>query len=678
MNDHQQRYLVVSFRRIDELLGEAGHILATADSASPFAQYTQDSSPVQRKVSDDYIQDVGRVMARVMADLKLPRPAPVCGALWAAQTRVIMARVATAEIRPKSLRGYGPLSETDSQLVDDIVAELDAALERLLSYLAQGSDAGLPARLRKLEQTRDEAPLLRELERIITTHGLVALRATLSVLLDRMESDDFEIGVFGRVSSGKSSLLNHLLGAAVLPVGVTPVTAVPTRIRFGERTQAMIELAQSSPLTVDLARLAEFSTEQHNPGNQQHVTRIVVEVQAARLRRGITWVDTPGLGSLASGGAAETTAYLPRCDLGLVLVDAGATLTQEDQVLVQMLLHSGVSVMVLVSKADLLESPDRQRFVDYVRQQLAAQFGQAPPVYPVSVMGAAADLCDAWFEQALQPLLSAHREQAAASLKRKIGLLREAVSRTLEARLNGVSPSAATASDHAVAPVIAALRAGDGLCAATQHAVETLAEELPRLAEVIIEAVAIEVVARWRQKRTEPGVAAACGPIIQQTVTAHAAKILHGLEALRQQLEAALRHGQQILGEVTIDGEPLPTPSGMPLMDAMAATRGLDFHAPGLLSMLPAPWRLRLVRTRLHRQWRGALGESLDHYHRSLRQWLLPALSELRAAFQAHAAPLITQLDARTIAPGRDPAPEIEADLLRLRELGPAANSPPS
>ena len=67
MNDHQQRYLVVSFRRIDQLLDEAGHILATADSTSPFAQYTQDSSPVQRKVVDDYIQDVGRVMARSLS-----------------------------------------------------------------------------------------------------------------------------------------------------------------------------------------------------------------------------------------------------------------------------------------------------------------------------------------------------------------------------------------------------------------------------------------------------------------------------------------------------------------------------------------------------------------------------------------------------------------------------------
>jgi hypothetical protein len=332
--------------------------------------------------------------------------------------------------------------------------------------------------------------------------------------------------------------------------------------------------------------------------------------------------------------------------------------------------------MVLVSKADLLKPQDRQRFVDYVQQQLAAQFGMAPPVHPVSVMGADSAMCDAWFEQALQPVLLAHREQAAVSLKRKVGLLRGAVSKTLEGRLSGPPRSATTASDRAAAAAITALRAGDGLCAATQHAVDTLADELPRLAEAMIEAAATEVVALWRKKQTEPRFAAACGMIVRQMNVAHTGKVLHLLEELRQQLEATLRQSQQTSGEVAIDGESLPPPSGMPLIDATAAIRGLDFHPSGMLLILPAPLRLHVIRKRLQRQWRIALGDCLDNYRRSLRQWLRQALSALRAAFEAHAAPLMTQLETRTIAPVSDNLREMEADLLRLRELGTAADSP--
>jgi predicted GTPase len=64
--------------------------------------------------------------------------------------------------------------------------------------------------------------LLTEVEqlcRIITTHGLIEYREALGFIIDRIENNVFEIGVFGRVSSGKSSLLNYLLGIDYLPVG---------------------------------------------------------------------------------------------------------------------------------------------------------------------------------------------------------------------------------------------------------------------------------------------------------------------------------------------------------------------------------------------------------------------------------------------------------------------------
>lgn len=434
MNESHKRHLVVTLGYIDQVLREAEQILATAGSASPFARYTQDSSPLQRKVIGDSIDHLGQVMAHIMADLDLPHPAPICGALWAAQTQVSGARIAVAELRPKTMRGYGTLSTEDIERIDAIVAKLDAQLEALMSYITQGSDADFQTRLKKLEQTHGEVPLLRELERIITAHGLMGLRGTLSALLDRLEDDNFEIGVFGRVSSGKSSLLNHLFGATVLPVGVTPVTALPASIRCGTNTRATIEFARSPPITVSLDQLAEYCSEEKNPGNQKRVKNIIIEVQTQRLPQGMTWVDTPGLGALEGDAATETEHYLPRCDLGLVLVDAGSTLTQEDLVLVQKLLHSGADVMVLVSKADLLSPSDRQRFVDYVRQQLATQFGTAPPVSPVSIIGDTTNLCDLWFDQTLQPLLLTHRAQAAASMKRKAGLLREAVTQTLRAK----------------------------------------------------------------------------------------------------------------------------------------------------------------------------------------------------------------------------------------------------
>lgn len=44
--------------------------------------------------------------------------------------------------------------------------------------------------------------------------------------------------VVGEAKRGKSMLVNALLGHAVLPAGVTPLTAVTTTVRYGDEPQA--------------------------------------------------------------------------------------------------------------------------------------------------------------------------------------------------------------------------------------------------------------------------------------------------------------------------------------------------------------------------------------------------------------------------------------------------------
>jgi GTP-binding protein EngB required for normal cell division len=435
VNENHHRHLVISFQYIDKLLSDAERIVTSAGSTSPFQEYSPDSTPVQRRVIQDYVTRVREAMERILDEQKIPRRPPVCGTLWAARGQVTFAEIAVAEIEPRHMTGYGPLSPADNATLEGIVSELNRLLNRIGKLLEQGSLADLQARLNRLERMSNEIPLLRELERIVTGHGLVEIRNALSLLLDRLDNSAFEIGVFGRVSSGKSSLLNHLLDGEVLPAGVTPVTAVPIRVSFGPKPQARIEFAESKPEIIELSRLAEFSSEQQNPSNQKHVTRISVEMPAKRLQQGVTFVDTPGLGSLATAGAEETVAYLPRCDLGIVLLDAGSALSQEDLVTIQALYRGGATAMVLVSKADLLGPPDRQRTVDYIHQQLGSQLGLNLPVRLVSVMGADRALCEEWIREDLMPLLDKHRELASVSIKRKAGVLREAILMALRSRL---------------------------------------------------------------------------------------------------------------------------------------------------------------------------------------------------------------------------------------------------
>ena len=435
LSEHHQRHVRTTFRYIDKLLSEAEHTMADAGSPSPFRMHSDDTTPIQRKVTHDYILRIREAMRRVMEELNIPPSEPHSGAVWAAAINLMFCSISLNELTPERMHAYGPLSPEAADRLDRIRAELDGLVAKLRNYLGKGAGGDLQQRLQQLGKTGDEIHLLSEIEKIVTAHGLVEFRGTLSMLLDRMESAAFEVGVFGRVSSGKSSLLNYILQTDVLPIGVTPVTAIPTRISHGPVAEAGIEFAEAQPQIIPLSELPEFATEQKNPGNKKHVTRIFVKLPSDRLAEGVTFVDTPGLGSLAVAGAEETIAYLPRCDLGIVLIDASAGLTPDDLIVVQALYQAGASAMVLISKSDLFSAADREQMIAYVKANLRSELRVEPSVHAVSVFGAEATLCDAWFEGELRPFLAQHHELAITSQKRKIGALREAVIGALERRL---------------------------------------------------------------------------------------------------------------------------------------------------------------------------------------------------------------------------------------------------
>src|SRR6266542_598448 len=486
-SEHHQRHVRTTFQYIDKLLSEAEHTMIDAGSASPFRRHSDDTTPIQRKVTHDYIVRIREAMQRVMEELHVPPPEPHSGAVWAAAINLMYCSISLNELTPGRMRAYGPLSPEAADRLDGIRAELDGLVAKLRTYLGKGAGGDLQHRLQQLGRTGNEIRLLSEIERVITAHGLVEFRDTLTMLLDRMESAAFEVGVFGRVSSGKSSLLNYILQTDVLPIGVTPVTAIPTRISHGPVAEAGIEFAAAQPRIVSSSELPDVATAQKNPGNQKHVTRIFVKLPSDRLAEGVTFVDTPGLGSLAVAGAEETIAYLPRCDLGIVLIDASAGLTPDDLIVVQALYQAGASAMLLISKADLFSAPDRERMIAYVKANLRSELRIEPSVHAVSVSGADAALCDAWFESELRPFLAHHHELAIASQKRKIGALRQAVIGALGRRLQvgsqAVSEKNATPPEKATE----ALRNGNRILERAQGESFFLTRKIAKMHRAIID-----------------------------------------------------------------------------------------------------------------------------------------------------------------------------------------------
>lgn len=651
LNENHKRRLRVNCQEIDRLLAEIETILNASASKSPFPTYRDDLSPVQRKVVQDYIARIRAQMVRVLEGQHIELPMSTVGAIHAIQANLIAANIAITELKPKYMRGYGTLSELATVEFNGIAGELHGLVTKLSLYLTQELGQDFQGRLERLEQISDEIELLKRLERTIANHGLVEFRSILSTILERLEDPRFEIALFGRVSSGKSSLLNYLLHQELLPVGVNPITALPTRIVYGTIPRLIVQFADQKVKTFEVGQLAEFVSEQQNPANFKHVARLVVELPSARLKNGLVFVDTPGLGSLATAGAEETLAYLPRCDLGVVLIDAGATLTQEDLSTIRALYEATIPAYVLLSKADLLTDVDRERSLHYITKQITNQLGIEILVHPVSVIPAYIEQLNGDLEQELILLSDRHQQLAKQSIRRKIGALREGVIAALRIKLSQTEPQMNHANFQPQA-VETALRQATGKFASTRTACEKLADEIGNFAESAISRSASEVATQWLSGDSQAidPVSVVKYSLIQ--VSVEKAQELQGLlKQLTQALTQVLNDTRDTLdaGNMSVKGELTSSIREMPRLDM--GTLALDLRRPFLLN-ISKQLAVHQIEKSLQQQIGTTVSEAFRSYQKLLKAWVTRTLAELQGQFDSDADTYRAQLERLTGAVG--------------------------
>jgi GTP-binding protein EngB required for normal cell division len=639
LNGPQKQHLLSSCQYADKLLSEIDGILHSSQSKSAFPKYSGSLAPAQVRVIEDYI---ARIRSQILTALKsqsIAIPEPQFRTVHSVKVTLIFAGIAFEECTADKMRGYGEVPADVVPELNGLVAEIKAMLDQLNGFLSQGVDQDPAERLRRLARTGNEVQLLKKLERAITQQGLVDYRGRLSAILDRLESKSFEIALFGRVSSGKSSLLNHIVGASVLPVGVNPITAVPTRMVFGASPRILVTVAGQSPQAFEVGRISEFVTEQQNPANKKRVERLVVEYPSDKLRDGVVLVDTPGLGSLASAGAAETLAYLPRCDLGVVLIDAGSTLTAEDLSSLQALNQAAIQTVVLLSKADLLARDDVARSRDYIAQQIRSNLRLDLAVHAVSVQPGFVDLLDRWFSDELAPLYEQHQQLTQDSLRRKIGALRDAVAGVLKARLERAAHQASSGKESLPEAEAAEskLRRVSGRFEEVRDQWFRQTLELREYGPSFPHEAAIRIVDTWRANNSTTPVTWESLSELATAIAAEKATTIRSLmEGLARDLSTTIRDVSDLLGE---DG----ASAAEELSSVVKEMPRIDLGA-GDLNVTP-PWTIgfsrwlatRKVEGRLRDSSGARIEESFATYGSMLDAWSRRIAGELQLRFNNYA-----------------------------------------
>lgn len=116
----------------------------------------------------------------------------------------------------------------------------------------------------------------------------------------RSKENKYRLGVIGVTSSGKSTMINALLGEELLPVAVKPSSSQLVSCCKNKQRSARIYFEDGTDIkleTVDLYPnvIKEYADEQCNPNNTKGVRQIEIFSPKFELPEDIILVDSPGL-----------------------------------------------------------------------------------------------------------------------------------------------------------------------------------------------------------------------------------------------------------------------------------------------------------------------------------------------------------------------------------------------
>jgi len=206
-------------------------------------------------------------------------------------------------------------------------------------------------------------------------------------LMSKLAEDRFTLTVVGQFKRGKSSLMNAIIGREILPTGVLPLTSAITVLKYGpvERLTILRERDSIFPEQPPVSSLAAYVTEQGNPGNREKVKAAVLDIPLPFLRRGLEFVDTPGVGSAIAANTQTTYAFLPQCDAVIFVTSVDSPLTEAEVDFLRSVRQFAQKVFFVINKTDLLDGADRDNVVTFVAERLHAETGgEHARVYPLS------------------------------------------------------------------------------------------------------------------------------------------------------------------------------------------------------------------------------------------------------------------------------------------------------
>jgi hypothetical protein len=225
---------------------------------------------------------------------------------------------------------------------------------------------------------------LRDLAKLGDERFLGSIAEGARSLLKKLAEELFNVVVVGEFKRGKTTFVNAVLGADVLPAAVVPQTSIVTAVTWGEEPRAEVSFLDGRTESVAVDDLPRYVTERANPHNELGVQRAILYYPAEELRDGVFLVDTPGVGSIYRHNTEAAYAFVPESDAAVFLTSADPPISDGERAFLEDVRAEASRMFFVLNKVDYLSERDRREALDFTRDVLKEALGAEPALYPVS------------------------------------------------------------------------------------------------------------------------------------------------------------------------------------------------------------------------------------------------------------------------------------------------------
>lgn len=193
--------------------------------------------------------------------------------------------------------------------------------------------------------------------------------------LSQLSSRLYRVAVIGEFKRGKSSLINAIIGAEVLPTDILPMTATITRVTYGNKRKILIQYKDGRSEEQTVEQLLDYATkfDEEKAKIASTIQEIVVYYPSVFCQNHIDILDTPGLND--NDQMTEVTlSVLGEVDAAIVVISAMHPMSLTEKKLILDLIERREirHLIFVVTHIDAVRREvDQDRIIQLIRDRIS-------------------------------------------------------------------------------------------------------------------------------------------------------------------------------------------------------------------------------------------------------------------------------------------------------------------